>query len=69
MPIHCAAMQGRVDAIETLLKHDQRGLVSEALLNEGMTPASLPHLALVNDFLDCAVWYDLSISVSRSDHF
>jgi hypothetical protein len=57
MPIHCAAMQGRDDVIKLLVTHDTDGEIKAALEEEKLsTPPSLVHLAIANDFLDCATW-------------
>ncbi|XP_077994506.1 uncharacterized protein LOC144448226 [Glandiceps talaboti] len=57
LAIHCCAMQGRVDALELILKNDTEGQVVTALEKEDpKSPPSLPHLAVANDFLDCAQW-------------
>ncbi|XP_071809537.1 uncharacterized protein [Asterias amurensis] len=57
LAIHCCAMQGRIDAIQLLLDSDPDGNIRQSLQNEDpKSPPSLLHLALANDFLDCAVW-------------
>lgn len=57
MPIHCCAMQGRVDAIQALLFFDTAGSIKQSLETEDeKSPPSLPHLSVANDFLDCAKW-------------
>lgn len=57
MPIHCSAMQGRIDAIQALLFFDTEGIIRQNLEMEGeKTPPSLLHLSVANDFLDCAKW-------------
>ncbi|RMX55734.1 hypothetical protein pdam_00015503 [Pocillopora damicornis] len=57
MPIHCCAMQGRIDAIQALLFFDTEGIIRQNLEMEGeKTPPSLLHLSVANDFLDCAKW-------------
>lgn len=57
MPIHCAAMQGRIDIIETLFNFDHDYAIEAALSQESQQPASPAYLAIINDFKDCAVWY------------
>ena len=57
MPIHCAAMQGRTDAIKVLLRSDAEDSIAEALDKEKpKIPPSLVHLAVANDFPKCAQW-------------
>ena len=57
LAIHCCAMQGRINAIQLLLDSDPDGNIRQSLQNEDpKSPPSLLHLALANDFLDCAVW-------------
>lgn len=65
MAIHCCAMQGRVDAIELLLKHDKSTTIRKALDSEELsTPPSLIHLAIANDHLDCARWFVIMFPVT-----
>ncbi|KAK2566816.1 Poly [ADP-ribose] polymerase tankyrase-2 [Acropora cervicornis] len=60
MPIHCCAMQGRIDAIQALLFFDTAGSIKQSLETEDeKSPPSLPHLSVANDFLDCAKWRSL----------
>ena len=57
LPIHCAAMQGRIDIIHLLLQNDRDGDIRSALATElTRSPPSLPHLSLANDFIECAQW-------------
>jgi len=57
MPIHCCVMQGRIDVMQLLLGHDQSASMAAALSKESdKKPPSLIHLALANDFPDCAQW-------------
>jgi ankyrin repeat protein len=57
MPIHCAAMQGRVDVIEKLMDYDHEFLMEKKLNDESScTQFSPVYLALCNDFLDCSMW-------------
>ncbi|GFO50623.1 ankyrin-3 [Plakobranchus ocellatus] len=57
LPIHCCAMQGRVDAMRLLLDYDKKDAILKALNNESdRNPPSLLHLAIANDFLNCAEW-------------
>lgn len=50
-------MQGRIDAIEVLLKHDSKKEIKNSLEKEELSPPSLVHLAVANDHLECAQWY------------
>ena len=62
LPIHCAAMQGRTDVIDLLLKCDQSEAMCNSLADEEhqplrcKNPPSLIHLAVANDHTDSAVW-------------
>eukprot|EP00794_Sanderia_malayensis_P010823 gene10823-11975_t len=56
MPIHCCALQGRIDAIKLLLDFDAEGSIRACLNEEAENPPSLPHLALANDHLAVAQW-------------
>eukprot|EP00795_Rhopilema_esculentum_P016619 gene16619-8048_t len=56
MPIHCCAMQGRIDGIQALLAADSDGAIRLALEDETELPPSLVHLAIANDHLDTACW-------------
>ncbi|KAL5006741.1 hypothetical protein ScPMuIL_015547 [Solemya velum] len=57
MPIHCCAMQGRVDVMRLMIRYDQDGAISELLnAEEESKPPSLLHLALANSFMDCSNW-------------
>lgn len=60
MSIHCCVMQGRIDALELLLKYDKENgsEIRKALDEEEATsPPSLVHLAVANDHIECAQWY------------
>lgn len=62
MAIHCCAMQGRIDAIQLLLKHDKSDSIRNALESEdSSSPPSLIHLAVANDELSCAKWLAVHI--------
>ena len=57
LPIHCSAMQGRVDIIEILLAFDkEKSIMASLKAEEGKKPPSIVHLALANDFIPCAQW-------------
>lgn len=57
MPVHCCAMQGRIDAINALVFFDTEGKIRMSLeMEDETTPPSLPHLAIANDHLECAAW-------------
>ena len=57
LPIHCAAMQGRVDVMQLLLRFDTEDKMTKTLnMEEERHPPSLLHLALANDFVNCAHW-------------
>lgn len=57
MPIHCCVMQGRIDVMQLLMNHDKNNTIATALSKENdKKPPSLIHLALANDFPDCAEW-------------
>ena len=57
MPLHCCAMQGRIDVIEQLLSLDKEGLILAALNSETKkTPPSVVNLAVANDYVNCAGW-------------
>ncbi|XP_005093507.2 uncharacterized protein LOC101862335 [Aplysia californica] len=65
LPIHCCAMQGRVDAMKLLLDYDKGDSILKSLNNESdRNPPSLLHLALANDFLSCAEWM-----INKGFHF
>jgi ankyrin repeat protein len=57
LPMHMAAMQGRIDVIQLLLKQEPEHSVMIAL-NKDLVQISLsfPYVALINDQLDCAAW-------------
>ncbi|WAR01827.1 Y381-like protein [Mya arenaria] len=57
MPIHCCVMQGRIDVMQLLLHNDKSDSMASALSKESdRKPPSLVHLALANDFPECAQW-------------
>ncbi|XP_052066322.1 uncharacterized protein LOC127705978 isoform X4 [Mytilus californianus] len=57
LPIHCCAMQGRIDVMKMLIRNDQEGLMIKTInAEEEQNPPSLPHLAVANDFIDSAKW-------------
>ncbi|CAG2255852.1 unnamed protein product [Mytilus edulis] len=57
LPIHCCAMQGRIDVMKMLIRNDQEGLMIKTInAEEDQNPPSLPHLAVANDFIDSAKW-------------
>ncbi|KAH3877689.1 uncharacterized protein LOC127872130 isoform X2 [Dreissena polymorpha] len=57
LPIHCCVMQGRIDVMQLLLKHDKNNSMATALGKENdKRPPSLIHLAIANDFPECAEW-------------
>jgi len=56
LPIHCCAMQGRVDAIQVLLDADSDKSMRQELNTEKDLPPSLAHLAIANDHLETACW-------------
>jgi len=59
MPIHCCAMQGRIDALELMLQYDAKhgDEIRQALKAEDFkSPPSLIYLAVANDHLDTARW-------------
>ncbi|KAH9518692.1 hypothetical protein Btru_005995 [Bulinus truncatus] len=57
LPIHCCVIQGRIDAIELLLNHDKDNSIQNTLNQESSKSLpSLPHLAIVNNFIQCAEW-------------
>ena len=50
-------MQGRIDVMKQMIKHDQKNSMATALTKENLKkPPSLPNLAIANDFVDCAEW-------------
>lgn len=65
LPVHCASLQGRQDAIQAIL---QSGIKEIESINkhtlEWGTP-SLPYLALANGHLECTKWYEISIHVYK----
>ncbi|KAL8614249.1 hypothetical protein ACOMHN_026466 [Nucella lapillus] len=57
LPIHCCAMQGRVDVMQLMRQYDPKDTMVTALNGEeDRSPPSLLHLAIANDFIDCAEW-------------
>lgn len=57
LPIHCCAMQGRVDLIQILMEAEGGDEMLKSLADEeDRNPPSLPHLALANDYLNAAEW-------------
>ncbi|XP_060080381.1 uncharacterized protein LOC132559772 [Ylistrum balloti] len=57
LPIHCCAMQGRVDVIRLMVRADTENNISKAISAEDdKKPPSLLHLAIANDFIECAKW-------------
>ena len=50
-------MQGRVDVMKMMMEHDENDTIATSLTKEdGKKPPSLLHLAIANDFIDCAEW-------------
>ena len=50
-------MQGRIDVMKMMMSHDQNDTIATALNKEdSKKPPSLLHLAIANDFIDCAEW-------------
>ncbi|EDV28638.1 uncharacterized protein TRIADDRAFT_51756 [Trichoplax adhaerens] len=57
LPVHCAAMQGRIDALQLLFQYDKvKGAIKKSLKQEDEKIPSLVYLAIANDFLKCAKW-------------
>ncbi|XP_076450581.1 uncharacterized protein LOC143286742 [Babylonia areolata] len=57
LPIHCCAMQGRMDVMQLMRQYDPKDTIVVALNSEeDRSPPSLLHLAIANDFIDCAEW-------------
>nr|XP_026689433.1 uncharacterized protein LOC100182602 isoform X2 [Ciona intestinalis] len=56
IPIHCAAMQGRSDAIKEMLDSSNDQIKSEIENEEGEEPPSLPYLAITGNHMECARW-------------
>ncbi|XP_043564823.1 uncharacterized protein LOC122559439 [Chiloscyllium plagiosum] len=54
LPIHCAAMQGRIDVIQLLCKFDSEEQMVTKLM-KGSAP-SLLYLSLANNHTECAKW-------------
>ena len=61
MPIHCCAMQGRIDGIELLLKYGDEDIRQSLLSEDNSSPPSLIQLAIASDHLECAKWYVTSL--------
>jgi hypothetical protein len=59
--------KGRIDIIEALLNFDHDYSIEASLAQESHTPASPTYLALINDFKDCALWYNYFYNW-RKDH-
>lgn len=58
LPLHCCAMQGRIDVMHYLLTSDTDQEMRQDVMEESSgSPPSVLHLTLANDFLDAAVWY------------
>ncbi|XP_075716200.1 uncharacterized protein LOC142751109 isoform X2 [Rhinoderma darwinii] len=56
LPIHCAAIQGRKDALQTMISSGNKEI---ELINKHMTKRDTPsllYLALANGHLECAKW-------------
>ena len=50
-------MQGRIDVMQMMMKHEQSSSMAAALSKENLKkPPSLLNLAVANDFVDCAEW-------------
>ncbi|KAK7491465.1 hypothetical protein BaRGS_00017294 [Batillaria attramentaria] len=57
LPIHCCAMQGRMDVMQLMRQYDPKDTIVVTLNSEeDRSPPSLLHLAIANDFVDCAEW-------------
>ncbi|CAK8680159.1 unnamed protein product [Clavelina lepadiformis] len=56
MPVHCAAMQGRKDVIELLMKDTDDLIKSEVEKEAKDSPPSLPYLAVAANYVNCAKW-------------
>ena len=58
LAIHCAAMQGRLDALERLCKFDAEEQSQQALINDGehTNPPTPIYMSVANTHLDCAEW-------------
>ncbi|XP_048405148.1 uncharacterized protein LOC125460951 isoform X2 [Stegostoma tigrinum] len=54
LPIHCAAMQGRIDVIELLQKFDSEEQMASKLM-KGSAP-SLLYISLANNHIECTRW-------------
>ena len=59
LPIHMAAIQGRIDIIELLLKRDSDNSALIAINKDpNQVPYSFPYIALINNQLNCATWLE-----------
>ncbi|KAK3101728.1 hypothetical protein FSP39_005894 [Pinctada imbricata] len=57
LPIHCCAMQGRIDVMRMMMRYDVDGFLAKSISSEeDKKPPSLLHLAIANDAIDCARW-------------
>lgn len=58
LPIHCCAMQGRIDVMRMMMRYDHDGFMAKAIAGEetNKPPPSLLNLAIANDFTECAQW-------------
>ena len=56
MPVHCCAMQGRIDALQLLLQYGNESIREALEQEDNSSPPSVIHLAIANDHLDCAKW-------------
>ncbi|XP_067933694.1 uncharacterized protein [Watersipora subatra] len=56
LPIHCCAMQGRIDGIEMLLKYGNDEIRESLASQDNSSPPSLIYLAISSDHLECAKW-------------
>lgn len=59
MPVHLAAIQGRIDVIKLLLKKDHDKSMVKHLINNNNSddqPDSPIYLSLSNNHLGCALW-------------
>ncbi|KAK7098620.1 uncharacterized protein [Littorina saxatilis] len=57
LAMHCCAMQGRMDVMQLMRQYDPKDTIVATLNSEeDRSPPSLLHLAIANDFIDCAQW-------------